>query len=457
VQPVNRLSGKSAPSVTGCPEFDYAPGQPNLYLMMRYKQDLVAQHGVEGGFERFRQKFGLPATARLREAVIESDRAFSEQGAAFFVETAAAGEPFVNQPPRIVGKGNHRPIAGVTRSQYVACFEDARVRGRSALIDVSGHVLYDVQGDEGARLDDEREWDPSVFCTDGRRSWCIEGADSAPPIDVDEAFTLLGAHTDFFGHWMCEYLPKFVAAKLSGYLPDVPLLIDADMPGTHRQSLEFLYGPVPVIEVPAFQAVRVKKLWCAPALSYLPLHEIRNERFSWDAISASGARFEPIVRELQARFDARTDHLPPSGSRVFLARKAFRHRRLANGEAIEQIARESGFDVVYPEDLSFTTQAAVVRRARVVIAPEGSAVFLTMFSRPGTRLCILSHQLTDLLADYNALLAPHQIDVMALTGPITRAKHSSPNDSDYEIDEGLLRATLSVAGASAEGRTMSPE
>ena len=52
VRPVSRQSDGPAPtSVTGCPAFDYAPGQPNLYLMMRLKQDLVATHGLERGFE----------------------------------------------------------------------------------------------------------------------------------------------------------------------------------------------------------------------------------------------------------------------------------------------------------------------------------------------------------------------------------------------------------------------
>ncbi len=306
MRPVSRQPEGPAPtSVTGCPAFDYAPGQPNLYLMMRFKQDLVAAHGLQRGFELFKEKFGLPVSVTLKDRAVESERAFAERDAAFFVETAPAGEPFLHIPPRIIGEGNHRPIAGTTRSQYVACLADARLQGRSELIGVAGRVLLDVQDHEVERLDDEIEWDPTVFHAEGMRVWCMEPRDASQPLEVDTAFTLLGAHTDFFGHWMCEYLPKYVAAMLSGALPDVPVLIDAHMPRSHRASLELLHGPsCPLIEVPAFRAVRVHRLWCAPALSYMPLHEIRNERFSWDAISASPSRFQPVIREIQRRFDA---------------------------------------------------------------------------------------------------------------------------------------------------------
>src|SRR5262249_40264951 len=150
---------------------------------------------------------------------------------------------------RVIGAGNHRPLSGKSRSQYVACLEGATVRGRSALIEFDGHLLRDVQDDEFEALDDEVEWDPSVFRSDGRHVWHIEHAEPDPPIQLEEAFTLLGVHTDFFGHWMWEYLPKYGAARQSKRMPDVPVLIDAHMPKSHRQSLEVLFGAAsPLIE-----------------------------------------------------------------------------------------------------------------------------------------------------------------------------------------------------------------
>ena len=430
-------------SVTGCPAYDYAPGQPNLFLMMRYKQELVRRHGVTDGFAHFRHTFGLPATARLRPTTVAEARAVAEREATFFVETGRAGDPFVHQPPAVVGESNHRPVAGTTRSEYVARFDDALVRGRSALLDVRGQLLLDVQTHEVGRLDDEIEWDPGLFHADGRSVWGIDHADAEQPLEVEEAFWLLGAHTDFFGHWMYEYLPKYTAARLSGLMPDVPVLIDAHMPSSHRASLELLYGLCgSLIEIPAFRTVRVPRLWCAPTLSYMPVHDIRNERFNWEAMFAPPDRFEPVIQEMQRRFDRYSSSGSVGAKRIYLARKAFRHRKLVNHAAIEDVARMMAFDVVYPEDLSFADQAALARQATIIVAPEGSAVYLAFFARRGTTLCILSHPMTDGLAEYNGLLEPHDVAVTVVTGPLVQASHSTPHDSDYSIDERTFRGVV---------------
>ena len=219
--------------------------------------------------------------------------------------------------------------------------------------------LLDYQDTERSHLDDELEWDPAIFHladnTDSKVWVLVPQADTSS-VELDSAFTLLGAHTDFFGHWMCEYLPKYIAARLSGSLPSVPLLIDADMPEQHRQALELLFpDQIELIEVPAFSTVRVRRLWSAPSLMYMPLHEKRNERFNWNLVAAPPDRFAPIIREMVCRADF-TLGKPIRSEKVYLARRDFRHRRLVNCAGIESVAASRGFAIVYPEDLSFADQ-----------------------------------------------------------------------------------------------------
>lgn len=434
----------TAGSVTGCADFDYGPGQPNLYLMMRLKQALIGEQGRPRAFELFRERFGLAPTVRLVALPVEQERLFARRAGLAFRETVTAGTPFTHPHLPVVGERDERLVKGVTRSQYLACLEDARLIGRSGLIEADGRLLLDVQPHETSLVDDELEWDPLVFHREGVHAWCIKRSES-DAIEMDEAFTLLGAHTDFFGHWMCEYLPRYAGARLAGLEPGTPVLIDAHMPPSHREALTLLYGSsCPIVEVPAFATVRIRRLWCAPAPSYMPLHEIRNERFTWDAVSAAPSILVPIVRELQQRFaaTAAASRSPVSSRAIYLARKAFRHRRLADSERIEAVARMLGLDVVYPEDMTFAEQAALARHSDLIVAPEGSAIFLMVFARPRASLCILSHPLTDYLADYAGLLTPLQVDVMAITGPITRYREGTPNDSDYSIDEETFRRVV---------------
>jgi hypothetical protein len=229
---------------------------------------------------------------------------------------------------------------------------------------------------------------------------------------------------------------------LSGSLPPMPVLIDAHMPRPHRQALELmLAAPIPIIEIPAFTTVLVRRLWCAPNLMYMPLHERRTGRFEWDYMASPPARFAPVTDEMTRRADlALGNTMGPE--RVFLARKDFRHRKLVNRAAIETIAKQRGFGVVYTEDLEFIEQVRLLRTAHFVIAPEGSALFLTFFAQAGLRLCILNHPVTEALAIYDGLLAGKGVDITVLTGPEVKKHHELPHYSDYRIDESCFRRFL---------------
>lgn len=440
-----RLCDKtSIASVTGNPSLDYAPGQPNLYKMMCLKQSFFAQHGLENGYQHFAESVTCVGRGGLKQIPIRSERDFAGALAIELIELARAGEPYELCPPLVIGQSNHRALHGKSRSQYAACIADARVRGRSAAILAGGALLLDFQNDEPNRLDDELEWDPAIFHAEEGHAWLIPAPDQDTPLEIEEALSLLGAHTDFFGHWIYEYLPKYVTAVLSGRLAaNVPVLIDSHMPATHRQSLELLFGKdLPVIEVPAFAEVSVRRLWCAPSIMYMPLHEKQNERFSWDAVSPSPERFSLIIQEMSRRADAALTTPESPKRRIFLARKAFRHRKLLNHERIEAEARSYGFEIVYPEDYTFAEQVTLLRNAHSIIAAEGSAIFLTFFASPGTKLCILSHPITHALAIYNGILARREVEVKVLTGPMIRMNQQTPQDSDYEIVPDHLKTLI---------------
>lgn len=422
-------------SPTGCRYFDYSAGQPNLYLLMKFKQVLVAEFGLTKGFSIYRQTVTRHAGTRLCARRLQSQLAFAKARSAAFTELAPAGEAFIIRPPRVIGPGNHRPLSGSTRSFYIACLADAHIRGRSEVIDIGECSLIDFQGLELSRIDDELEFDSAVFHHTNDTVYDITPDSNADSIEVDEAFTLLGAHTDFFGHWMCEYLPRYVGAVLSGGVPPVPVLIDAHMPRPHRQALELmLVDPIPIIEIPALTTVSVRRLWCAPNLSYRPLHEKVNERFKWDYLASAPPRDAPVIEEMTRRADLALGN-SRGPQRVFLARKDFRHRKLVNHAAIEAIAKQRGFALAYPEDLDFIEQVRLLRTARFVIAPEGSALFLTFFAQPGLRLCILNHPLTEALALYEGPLAEKAVEVTVFTGPEVKMGRELPQDSDYRIEE----------------------
>jgi Glycosyltransferase 61 len=394
---------------------------------------------LQEGFGLYKQTIVRQQDAALERRKIESHYSYSVAHSVEFHEIFPAGEPITIMPPAVIGKGNHRSLNGTTRSFYVTCLEEARVRGRSAVTEVSELALADFQGQELARIDDDVEFDSGVFHRDGDKIWLI--SDARPALKLDQAFSLLGARTDFFGDWFVDYIVRYVAATMSGHVPRVPVLIDMSMPPTHRQALEAMLIPgTEIIEVPAFQGVEVKRLWQAPSIIYMPFHRQFNEKFKWDDLAGRPERSLLVEDEMVRRV---TLVLGPGcgPSRVFLARKEFRHRKMTNHREIEAIAAAHGFVISYPEDLDFVSQAKLLRDARFVVGPEGSALALCCFVGRGAKICVL-HQEEEGLVLYNNCLPLKEIHLTVITGPDTGDHDPRKDDRNYRIDAEAFRCFL---------------
>jgi hypothetical protein len=190
---------------------------------------------------------------------------------------------------------------------------------------------------------------------------------------------------------------------------------------------------VEIIRIPTYATARVRRLWCASNLQYAPTFEKMDGRFRWDYLASPPATARSVVRETRRRADAAIAGGASGPERVFLGRRPRLWRKLVNYAAIEAVAEARGFQVVYPEDLSFDDQVRLLRGARFVIAPEGSALFLLYFSEPGTKLCILNDTMTEGSLGYNGSF--DGVDVTLFTGPIVGLDADFEERSDYAIDE----------------------
>jgi hypothetical protein len=423
-------------SATGCDYFDYQPNQPNLFMLMNFKHLLVKEHGLEKGFDLYRKTITRQKDAALNLCRLESHHNFSITSAKAFFEVIPAGEPFTIMPPEVIGEGNHRPLTNITRSFYVCCLENALVRGRSSIIEVGDVALADFQVDELARIDDQLEFDAAVFLRDDEKVWTI--SQNTVPLKFDTALSLLGCRTDFFGDWLSDYITRYVAGSLSGYLPPVPILLDASMPKTHRQALELMLAPgAQIIEIPSFQSVQVRNLWSVPGIGYIPFHQVLNEKFKWDFVMSSPGRFIPVKDEMCRRADLAVGP-KMEASHIYLARKSFRHRKLVNHAEIEGIVAAHGFSIIYPEDFDFAEQVRFLRDARYVMAPEGSALFLCYFMERGSKLCILNHEETEGLVGYEVL----DMELTIISGPPYGDRGGRSIDRDYVINPDVVRRFL---------------
>jgi hypothetical protein len=429
-----------APGIEQAIRFEES-GQRDLYSLMRFRQALSQRLGVSAGFSLYKHLLPLPDTDHIRHKQLESQRAFACCRAEAFLEIAPGGQRIVIEPPHVIGHGNHRKLEGTARSSYLACLKEARVRGMSSMLEVEEVVLFDYEGAELVNFDTEFEFDSAVFHGTNEAAWVIRPKDEISSIQLAQAFTLLSPRSISFGHWMWESLPKYAAARMASLMPPVPVLIDAAMPQTHRQSLELFFPDTEVVEIPAHVTARVQRLWCASTQHFASLIEKRNERFRWDYLVAPPERFRAIFNDLVRRADSVSR--PTNGpERVFLARREFRHRKLVNREAIEVTAKTRGFSVLYPEDLDFVEQFRLMRSVRFLIVPAGSAVFLACFSKPGTKLLVLNNPYTADLPLEAAIYSAVGVHVTVLTGRFVTEHVDWPEWGNYEIDEKVFGGYL---------------
>jgi hypothetical protein len=290
--PRPRAKAELALPLTTLAYADQFEGSGHLEPLMRFKQELVNAFGVEDGFRVYRERLKLPDSGRIRLDRLESLYSFAKTCGEPFIEIDPGGERFVVPAPTVIGEGVCRPLEHVSRPLYVACLGAARVRGRSAVIEIEGLGLLDYLDWERDLFDCELEIDPAIFHASRDAAWIIGPQDDGPSIDLDEAFTLLGPDSGAFGDWMVQFLPRYVAADMSGQLPPVPVLVDARMPPSIYRCIEVMVPRgVEIIRIPTYATARVRRLWCASNLQYAPTFEKK-----W--MGGSGGITSPRLRRL---------------------------------------------------------------------------------------------------------------------------------------------------------------
>jgi capsular polysaccharide biosynthesis protein len=243
-----------------------------------------------------------------------------------------------------------------TNPGSVGCY-----RFREASVAAHGIITH-----QGMTLYSEALNHPDYFVEDFAARIFSESAKLATR-HIDEPAALLnGPGAVVFGHWLVDFLPRLFV--LSSSIPHwvFPLLgsygLTMDQLVLHREHEEHLQVAELIVPTNVRQRSRVHSMFGAVAI------------------------------DLQNRVE-RMLSIPPSpiiSRDIFISRAgADDSRALENRDEIEVLAASSGLAIVRPETFSFAEQIALFRQAQVIVGEYGSALHLSMFSRPGTVVCAL--------------------------------------------------------------------
>lgn len=357
--------------------------------------------------------------------------------------------------PRFHGAGSAPDIHGVPRMVFAGALSDATVHSRSPAIRHGEALIFDLQPGELDRVPVEMAFDPVVFARTGETVLALEDSHPDRGWRMPRAWSLMGINSVSFGHWMCEQLPQFLAAADLPEFAGTPVLIDADMPAQHRQSLElFGAGRFPIVTVPRGVRVRVETLLVMSNWAYAPHLLVTDRGLDASVFLPAADRVAEVLVRAAARFDALAP--PPAAAAgpagVFWARTPRRHRAIANHAEIEAVLARHGYARHLPERHDFATQIGLLRGSDRVVLQNGSGMHGMFLGRPGTRVLLLSHPALPLIALFNAILEALGQDLTVITGPFMRRGEIWLDQSDYEMDTVRLDAFLAGwAGAPAPG------
>ena len=402
----------------------------DLHLQGHLKKALPSRMRLEDAAALFTSALGS------RVAPVLGQRTFQDMRGHLLRDGLSYGEidtprSFLIRAPSVFGSAEDTGSDAIGRTVFVGAVSNASVRHRSSLIGTNGHLLLDVQGDELETIRVIFHVDPAVMDAEGSNLITFEQSETVP-VKLTEAVHLGGVPSSVFGHWLIQYLLKFFAARFAGLLPDMPILIDSEMPPSHREALAYFLGDdSAIVEIPSMSVVHVDRLWLLGDWVYVPICPEPGQCLGPARLSLPPLESAAVIRAMVAAEPepARTDR------KLFLARRPIEHRKMVNHEKIEDAAKDLGFEIVHLEDHSFRDQISMIRSAVTIAGPDGSSHIMGMFARPGTKITILSHCFMENNASLAALLSAIGLDVLFLQGCCTREDQAYRRFSDYEIDE----------------------
>ena len=172
---------------------------------------------------------------------------------------------------------------------------------------------------------------------------------------------------DNYFHFLVEVLPRVLHVRQVA--PDAVPVFAAPMPAFAADVLDTLGIAYRVVDDEI--VLRCDDVWvCEPVPS------------DW-----------PHPRDLDLLVEVIAGSVPRAdvagADRVYVTRQGA-SRSIADEAMVEAHVTDIGFTVVRMESLSFAEQVAVLREARIVLAPHGAGMANIVFSRPGTRVLELT-------------------------------------------------------------------
>lgn len=185
---------------------------------------------------------------------------------------------------------------------------------------------------------------------------------------VDRPALLLGGMAQYY-HNTVDFLSTLAVAELFEAPTDLALVVNDDLAPFQLEQMALLgIDPARLLRVPASQPVRFAQLWVPSRLV------------------VTGTWMDPLLPQWYRRRLVSPQAQP--GRKLYLSRGATGRRRVANEQAVIDLLRPLGYEVVRPEQLSVAQQVELFAQASHIIGPTGAAMTNMIYAAPGAEVTV---------------------------------------------------------------------
>lgn len=194
-------------------------------------------------------------------------------------------------------------------------------------------------------------------------------------------------HSFNYFHWLVECLPRLSIVNQFPEYDSLPLLLDSTLQPQQIEALSLLNTQKrELIQLERGVAYQIENLIYPSSLSVI--HDNYHSPVSYrDDILISPVAIN-YLRENFIKLKSNKSKKP--FRKIYISRKkSASSRALLNTEELESLFIDKGFEIVYPEFLSFANQVKIFSEAEIVVGATGAAMTNLIFMSPGTKAIVL--------------------------------------------------------------------
>jgi hypothetical protein len=240
-------------------------------------------------------------------------------------------------------------------------------------------------------------------------------------------------HSINYFHWLVECLPRLLLIDQISEAKNFPLLIDTNLAPQQLDALKLINESkrklIPLIRGNCYS---VNKLYYPSQLSVIHDNLHSPIGYSEDIV------YSPLALTFVRNFFLKKlDLQKPAGFRkIYISRKGSSYRNITNEKEIEQLMVSNGFEIVFPEKLTFATQVKLFSQAKAIVGQSGAGMANLLFAPENCKtLIFMSDDKQTNLHMFHALCEAVGLKMQYLLG---KSRKNYSIHSHFKIDLKLL-------------------